>query len=79
VLSEIHYPSWKARVDGKPAPLYRADYALRAIPVEKGKHQVSCYFSTDLFRKGLMLSLVSLLITLVLGGWGLKTRQKAKG
>jgi hypothetical protein len=79
VLSEIYYPSWKARVDGKPAPLYRADYALRAIPVEKGRHSVSCYFSKDVFHKGLMLSLASLFITLILAGWGLKTRIKAKG
>ena len=77
VLSEIHYPSWKAIVDGKPAPLLRADYALRAIPLEKGRHTVSCYFSTDVFKKGLFLSLASLLITLVLGAWGLKTRLKA--
>jgi Bacterial membrane protein YfhO len=79
VLSEIYYPSWKARVDGKSAPLYRADYALRAIPVEKGEHKVSCYFSTDVFHKGLMLSLVSLFITLVLGGWGLRSTLKMKG
>jgi hypothetical protein len=77
VLSEIHYPSWKAVVDGKPTPLYRCDYALRAIPVEKGQHKVSCYFSTGLFHKGLMLSLVSLLLTLVLGGWGLRQRIMA--
>jgi len=74
VLSEIHYPSWKAVVDGKPAPLYRADYALRAVPIDKGHHTVSCYFSTDVFRKGLMLSLGSLLVTLFCVVWGLRKR-----
>jgi hypothetical protein len=72
VLSEIHYPSWMAMVDGNPAPLYRADYALRAIPVEKGQHRVSCYFSTGVFHKGLLLSLASLAITLALLAWGLR-------
>jgi len=71
VLSEIHYPSWKAKVDGKPVPLYRADYALRAIPVEKGEHTVSCYFDTGVFTKGLFLSIVSIVITLVCAGIGL--------
>ncbi len=71
VLSEIHYPSWKATIDGTPAPLYRADYALRAIPVEKGHHTVSCYFSEEVFKKGVILSLLSLAITLGMGGWGL--------
>jgi hypothetical protein len=76
VLSEIQYPSWRAVVDGKPAPLYRADYALRAIPVEKGRHKVSCYFSMNMFHKGLLLSLISLLITMALGAWGLFLRMR---
>ncbi len=70
VLSEIFYPSWKATVDGAPVPVYRADYALRAIPVSSGHHQVSCYFSGDVFKKGMMLSIVSLAFTLALGAWG---------
>jgi hypothetical protein len=79
VLSEIHYPSWKALVDGRPAPVYRADYALRAIPVEKGSHKVSCYFSEEVFRKGLLLSVLSLVITLGLGGLGLWRERRIKG
>jgi hypothetical protein len=78
VLSEIYYPSWKATVDGKPAPVYRADYALRAIPVGRGHHQVSCYFSTDVFRTGLLLSLAALAITLALGGFGFWLARRAK-
>jgi hypothetical protein len=76
VLSEIDYPSWKALVDGKPAPVFRADYALRAIPVEKGSHKVSCYFSEDVFRKGLLLSLLSFAITLGIGGFGFWRERK---
>jgi hypothetical protein len=76
VLSEIHYPSWKALVDGRPAPVLRADYALRAIPVEKGTHKVSCYFSEDLFRKGLLLSLLSFAVTLGIGGLGFWRERK---
>jgi hypothetical protein len=77
VLSEIDYPSWKAIVDGKPAPLLRADYALRAIPLEKGRHTVSCCFSTDVFNKGLLLSLVSLFVTLGFLGWGILRSRKS--
>ena len=71
VLSEIHYPCWKASVDGRPAPLYRADYALRAIEVGAGKHTVRCYYDDPLFRKGRNLSLLSLCALFgVLGiGW----------
>ncbi len=84
VLSEIHYPSWKATVDDRPAPLYRADFALRAIPVGQGHHVVSCFFSPKVFLRGLAISLVSLALTLALGVWGFlqkrgRGRAGAKG
>ena len=75
VLSEIYYPSWTATVDGKAAPVYRADYALRAIPVSAGHHEISCYFSTAVFQRGLLLSLVSLALTIGLGAWGFCKRK----
>jgi hypothetical protein len=78
VLSEIHYPSWKATVDNRPAPLYRADFALRAIPVGQGHHTVSCIFSREVFNRGLVISLVSLALTLVLGGWGLLRKREGR-
>ncbi|HMD69610.1 MAG TPA: hypothetical protein VKF42_12065, partial [Chitinivibrionales bacterium] len=75
VLSEIHYPSWKATVDDRPAPLYRADFALRAIPVGQGHHTVSCIFSREVFNRGLFVSLLSLMLSLALGVWGLLRRD----
>ena len=67
VLSEIYFPSWKAMVDNKPVPLYRADYALRAIPVSEGYHKVSCFFSKEVFMKGLYISLTCFFVTVILG------------
>jgi hypothetical protein len=66
VLSEIHYPCWKAQVDGRPAPIYRADYALRAIPVPAGNHRVRCYYDDAAFRRGRSITMVSLLATFAL-------------
>ncbi len=76
VLSEIYYPEWKTLVDGKETPLYRADYALRAIPVAKGQHRVTCYYDAQAYRKGLHISLGALGLTLCLGGVGLARRKK---
>jgi hypothetical protein len=76
LLSEIHYPCWKAAVDGKKAPLYRADYALRAIEVPAGKHVVSCYYDDPAFNKGRNISLISLFA--VLGAIGIGWKRKVR-
>jgi uncharacterized membrane protein YfhO len=76
VLSEIYYPEWKALVDGKQTPLYCADYALRAIPVTKGQHRVTCYYDARAYRKGLHISLGALGLTLCMGGLGFVRRRK---
>jgi hypothetical protein len=78
MLSEMYYPEWKARVDGNPVPLYRADYALRAIPVPAGHHTVTCYYDPQSFKKGLRLSLIALGLTLCMGGAGVVLRRKQK-
>lgn len=68
VLSEIYYPSWSAEVDGEPAPVLRANYALRAIPLRAGTHTVRCRYSDPAFRAGLFYSAASLLAVAGLSG-----------
>jgi hypothetical protein len=60
VLSEIAFPGWRARVDGRPAPVYTADYLLRAIPVTKGRHKVALTYEPASYRVGLFLSALAL-------------------
>ncbi len=62
VLSEMYYPGWRARVDGHDAPLYRADYLLRAVPVEAGQRQVEVYYDPWSFKVGLGLTVATLLV-----------------
>ena len=59
VLSEVYYPAWKAYVDGKPVPLYRADQLLRAVPVPAGKHVVELRYESGSLRLGLAISLLT--------------------
>ncbi len=41
VLSENRLPGWRAYLDGRPAPLFRADLLFMAVPVEKpGRHEL---------------------------------------
>jgi hypothetical protein len=61
VVSETHYPGWSVTVDGRPAPLLRADYALRGVALPAGHHTVEMRFTSRPTVYGLMLSLVGLL------------------
>lgn len=40
VLSDQHFPGWKAYVDGKETPVYCVDGLLRGVVVPQGKHVV---------------------------------------
>ncbi len=44
VFSEIYYPQWTVKIDGKPAELGRANYVLRALRVPAGSHEVTMEF-----------------------------------
>ncbi|NVL90210.1 MAG: YfhO family protein [Desulfobacterales bacterium] len=60
VLSEIFYPGWGAKVDGRKAPILRGNYLFRVIPLEQGKHEVHLRFVSWPFRIGVIISLLIL-------------------
>ena len=37
VIAQSYYPAWKAHVDGRPARVWRANYAFQAIEVPAGR------------------------------------------
>jgi hypothetical protein len=58
VFSEVWYPhGWKAYIDGEPAPLFRANYILRAINVPRGTHTIRMVFDPDSVKKGNALAI----------------------
>jgi hypothetical protein len=75
VLSEVFYPGWEARVDGRVTSIYRANYAFRAIYVEQGKHQVTLTFRPTSFYLGAALSLVVLAGMIILSILGIARRK----
>jgi hypothetical protein len=66
VLSEWHYPAWKAWVDGRQVPVLRADYALRGVAVEPGAHAIRFTYSSGMFRLGLLISGLAAVMAAVL-------------
>lgn len=62
VTSDVFYPGWSASVDGHPASLVRADYALRGVAVPAGEHTVRFEFRPRSFYQGAAISAVTLLL-----------------
>ncbi|HEX8931959.1 MAG TPA: YfhO family protein [Patescibacteria group bacterium] len=72
-LSDTYSVSWRAQVDGVEVPVYKADYAFRAIPVTKGEHTITFFFDSNNFEKGVLFSgIFAILLILIL----LKTNSK---
>lgn len=61
VLSEKHYPGWKAYLDGKETEIHLADYVFRAVYVPKGGHKLVLRYEPDSYKKGLYITLLTLL------------------
>jgi uncharacterized membrane protein YfhO len=64
VLSENHYPYWKAFVNGKPVSVYRAYYTLRSVHLGKGRHSVEFVYDSPYFKAGAAISTLTLLLLL---------------
>jgi hypothetical protein len=60
VLSEIMYPGWEARLEGKPAEIFPVAGILRGVRLEQDKQQVEFVFHPRLVYIGLGFSLVTL-------------------
>ncbi len=56
VLSEIHYPGWRAEVDGVETNILRGDYLLRVVPVKTGEHKVRVYFAPTSLLLGKLIT-----------------------
>jgi hypothetical protein len=65
VINDAHYPGWKARVNGKEQPLYRANYAFSAVELGSGPSDVEIYYDPLSLRIGLWLGAASVLLGLV--------------
>ena len=80
IFSEIFYPGWTATVDGKEVEIARADYVLRAIRMEGGKHHVVLKFDPQSVHTTDTLAYIALtLLALMLAaaaGWPYVRRRK---
>jgi len=60
VISQSYYHPWKARLDGRPVKLLRANHAFQAVEVPPGSHSVSLCYEDWGFRIGALVSMATL-------------------
>ncbi|MFN8286752.1 MAG: hypothetical protein U0V74_08375 [Chitinophagales bacterium] len=83
VFSEIYYAGkhgWKAYLDNKEAPYFRANYVLRAMALPEGKHTVEFRFEPESYYTGNKIAYAgsALLFLFVLGALGFSGYQRMK-
>ncbi len=77
VVADNWFPAWHASVDGAEAPILRAYYTLRAVPVGAGTHDVEMWYHSGLLMQSLALSLVTIVLLIGLGAYGIaRDRQR---
>jgi hypothetical protein len=82
VFSDIYYEGgWQATIDGASAPLLRADYILRALPVDAGEHTIELSFVFKPFEQGEKISMMGswLVLLVLLGGFGFYLYSRGRG
>ena len=67
VLTDVYYPGWQVSIDGRPARLYRGNFAFRAVSVPAGFHTVTFEYRSAAVRAGAAISGVALLLVIAAG------------
>ena len=75
ILSQAWFPGWTASVDGRPAPVVRADGLLQGVPVPPGDHQVTLSYHPPGLRWGVLLTALT---TTALVGWAGGNRRRIR-
>jgi hypothetical protein len=75
VIAQSFSPRWRAYVDGKPIPLWRANYAFQALEVPAGKSKIQLVYEDRPFFFGSILSITTL-VGCVVASWTFIRRHR---
>jgi hypothetical protein len=66
VVTDTYYPGWKATIDGAEAPILRANWTFRAIPILAGTHTVDMAYQPSSFAIGRVVSIASFIVLCII-------------
>ena len=69
ILSEVHYPGWKALIDEVPVTPIAADAVLLGVPIPAGEHRVEVFYAPTSLLLGAAISGGTLLFCILALGW----------
>jgi hypothetical protein len=70
LVSENYYPGWKATVDGKPAPIGRADYTFIGVELPSGARSIQLDFTSPAYERGKVITWITILFGFLMLGAG---------
>ena len=76
-LSFLYSKGWKSFIDGKSVPVFKADTSFMALNVPKGEHTILMKYSTPLYKEGLFVSVLCVIVYVLLGFIHCRVRGRA--
>jgi hypothetical protein len=69
ILADVYYPGWRLQIDGKDAPILRANRMMRGAGVAAGTHRLVYWYDPASFWIGSRVSAAGLVVFLLLSVW----------
>ena len=66
VFSEMFYPGWKAKINNKGVNVYKVNFILRGIFVQKGNNKIKFYFEPSSIKYGSLFQIISIIVFVAL-------------
>jgi hypothetical protein len=79
IVSENYYPGWTATVDGRPAPVGRAQHILIGVALPEGARSVDLTFRSPTYELGKAVTIAALGIAVVMLVAGLLASGRRRG
>jgi hypothetical protein len=74
ILADTYYPGWRLTIDGKTAPILRANRLMRGAAVPSGQHTLIYTYEPESFRIGAIISGAGLIVLFALA-WSFRRKR----